>query len=81
MSTVRNLETRLMKILHTLFSLSAVSKDKAVSLEYLSGLTGLLEDDLKQILNELRTLGYVSIEKEKVYLTNNGIFKLSSIFC
>ncbi|RLE94665.1 MAG: hypothetical protein DRN04_02930 [Thermoprotei archaeon] len=74
-------ESRVMMILNVLFSLSAVNKDKAVSLTSLSKFTGLLKDELKQLLEELSSLGYVITENERVYLTRRAIFKLSSVFC
>jgi len=70
-----------MKILNTLFSLSAVSREKATSLSLLSKFTGLSTSELKSLLNELSSLGYVVSENEKAYLTKQAIFKLNSIFC
>jgi len=68
----------LLKVLH---SLSAVDESRAVELGLLTRLLGADERSLAEALQSLARLSYVSIEGGRVYLTELGILKISSLFC
>lgn len=68
----------LLKVLH---ALAAVDEARAVEVGKVAGIMGAPSGEIEEALRVLRKMEYVSISGEKVYLTEMGIMKISSLFC
>lgn len=69
------------EILKTLHALSAVDEYRAIEVELLAKIIGVTPREIDDALNVLRGMDYVILNGPKVYLTELGIMKISSLFC
>ncbi|MCS7104127.1 MAG: hypothetical protein NZ954_00990 [Thermofilaceae archaeon] len=69
------------EILKTLHALSAVDEYRAIEVELLAKIIGVTPREIDDALKVLRGMDYVILNGPKVYLTELGIMKISSLFC
>ncbi len=69
------------ELLKALHALSAVDADRAVRLDKLSSLMQAPRGELDEALRSLADMKYVEVVDDKVFLTELGILKISSLFC
>ncbi|MFB6469697.1 MAG: hypothetical protein TU36_000430 [Vulcanisaeta sp. AZ3] len=74
-------DSRIRSIMQALHSLAAIDRERAIKLEDLARIVGMGVDDVKNVINKLKTLGYVNVTNDSVHLTSTAIIKLSSIYC
>lgn len=68
----------LLKILH---ALAAVDEARAVDVVKLGGMIGASQQELHETLKSLCEMNYVVLVGSKVFLSELGILKVSSLFC
>ena len=74
-------ESKIRNIMQALHSLAAIDREKAVKIEDLARIVGLRAEEVRDIVNKLRVLGYVNLVNDYVHLTTMAIIKLSSTYC
>lgn len=70
-----------LKLLNALHSLSAVDESRAVSVGQLSRILGVGMKELEEPLRVLHSMRYIVMRGTRVYLSELGILKVSSLFC
>ena len=68
-------------MLKALHALAAVDEVRAVEVERFARIIGAPLEEVEEVLAALRRMDYVSFSGERVYLTEIGIMKISSLFC
>ncbi|MCG2862852.1 MAG: hypothetical protein RXP99_03675 [Vulcanisaeta sp.] len=74
-------ESKMRSIMQALHSLAAIDRERAVKIEDLARIVGLSVEEVRDVINKLRVLGYVNLVNDYVHLTTTAIIKLSSIYC
>jgi|YelNatPaOPRAMG01_1025707.scaffolds.fasta_scaffold80561_2 DNA-binding IclR family transcriptional regulator len=69
------------ELLKALHALAAVDEGRAVEVEKVASIVGAPSGEIEEALSVLRRMEYVCISGKKVYLTEIGIMKISSLFC
>ena len=69
------------ELMKTLHALSAVDASRAVHVEKLGSLLQAPRRELDEALKALLDMQYVSIVDDRIFLTELGILKISSLFC
>lgn len=69
------------ELLKTLHALAAVDESRAVDVMKLSGMIGVSPQELNETLKSLCEMNYVVLVGGRVFLSELGILKVSSLFC
>lgn len=69
------------ELLKTLHALAAVDEARAVRIEEVARILGAPFGEIEEVLRVLREMRYVVLAGSRVYLTELGIMKISSLFC
>ena len=69
------------EVLKALHALAAVDEVRAVEVEKFARIIGAPLEEVREVLAALRRMDYVSFSGGRVYLTEIGIMKISSLFC
>jgi len=69
------------EVLKALHALAAVDEVRAVDIRAFAKILGAPLEEVKEVLSTLSKMDYVSFSGERVYLTEIGVLKISSLFC